>query len=1404
MTGDQRSGDSRDVFISYAHADGEWVKTLAENLHRAGLKVFYDQWDIGLGDVVVHKIDHGILNSRNGILVVSPTSLTRPYVQNEYAALMDRAIMRGQLLIPVLLKDAEMPPLLATRLYADFRNAEGPGYQTAFDKLVRALKGERPGPPAILPPGGGYKVAGTNPLRLSITPQRTILSGDGIDISDPPPAAGFDFDDLLWRLKRAQTHWGPQRDAAGASAGRDGLESVLYEIGGKLADSFLPPAVTAALIQAIAEAERLNGTLQLGLDIAEPLAGLPWETLRLGSTVLALNRHVELFRRIDTQGPAPAITIPGPLRILVAIGSPDAQNARGELLDMEAELQRILDATDKPHRAGNAAVHILEHGSIAAIHDALTTGHFHVLHISCHAAPGTLILETPDGAEDRVTAQRLCEEAIPAERAAPLVVLAGCSTGQDGKPKDDADSAELPGLARMLVQHGVPAVIAMQASVGDHYATDLMGEVYQALSTWEDPRPLAALGHARRTIERKRITAIASQPPPEWPTAAFFCAVSPTALFDPAAKPETLEEVPPPTLDPGVVVRRIGDMVGRRCEQRLILRALRDPDDAGVLIHGIGGVGKSTLAAHILHRLATSDGFLLISLKGETDPDRVLGAIGQRLFQIGLDQGENESGTLRRLAGVLRDPQHSWRDRFDYLSNSLLSRLPVAFLFDNFEDNLTGRAVPDEAAELLARWLQTPHLSRLVFTSRHTFELPDDPLEQLTKFHLGPLSWAETRKLFWRLDGLKALSADDQRHAYESVGGHPRALEYLDALLRGGKARFPDVQAKLRKQLKAKGIADPARWYSDTTGGLDAALADTVMLAADDVLLDQLLAQLADDPLARRLLIGAAVYRVAVDELGLVWAVGDPVERAPDPERATRLQAAEDRWKEARKKNPAADWPDVVWPDGELEQFQRDLAVEREPPVAMPAGFALAKQRLLDLSLLAPVCFADTDERMFLVHRWTAAALEKRANINERSDAHQSAAAYWRWRVTNTPQSRERDIADLLEARHHLQELGDIEAVHAISSEVILQLDTWGAWEWEVRLLRETLSWMPVGSKEAAAAFHHLGMVAQRQGDYGAALDWYRQSLAISEQLGNRAGMAYSYHQLGMVAQLQGDYEAALDWYRQSLAIEEQLGNRTGMASSYHNMGAVVQVRGDYKAALDWYRQALAIKEQLGNRAGMASSYHQLGNVAQLQSDYEAALDWYRQALAINEQLGNRADMASSYHQLGMIAQVRGDCEAALDWYRQALAINEQLGNRAGMASSYHQLGMIAQGKDDYEAALDWYRQSLAIEEQLGNRAGMAMTLGQIGNLHTERGQASNAVPFSLQSLGLHLQMKEPEVRIDLHWLSHQRQELGSNKFSAIVAEHSDAESAAYVVTLLDEFERQAALHGDDDELSTM
>ena len=64
------------------------LKTLAEHRSRHG--------------VIVHQIDKGLFGGLN-LLVVSPASLSQPYVQAEYAVLMDRAIRRLGFLIPVLL-----------------------------------------------------------------------------------------------------------------------------------------------------------------------------------------------------------------------------------------------------------------------------------------------------------------------------------------------------------------------------------------------------------------------------------------------------------------------------------------------------------------------------------------------------------------------------------------------------------------------------------------------------------------------------------------------------------------------------------------------------------------------------------------------------------------------------------------------------------------------------------------------------------------------------------------------------------------------------------------------------------------------------------------------------------------------------------------------------------------------------------------------------------------------------------------------------------------------------------------------------------------------------------------------------------------------------------------------------
>ncbi len=574
----------------------------------------------------------------------------------------------------------------------------------------------------------------------------------------------------------------------------------------------------------------------------------------------------------------------------------------------------------------------------------------------------------------------------------------------------------------------------MQAPVTDVYARRLGAALFGALATSEEPVPLRALAEARRRLEaeRREEEKEALRRLAEWATPSLYLRGPPLPLYDPRGVAEALAEPPEPRLADGVVVRRVGEFVGRRREERLALRAFRDPDSGGVLLHGLGGVGKSTLAAQLVHRLAES-GWPRISVAGETSPDGILEALGRELFAEAVARGCDEKHPRRRLAAVLRRSDLDWEDRFEVLSRSVLASTPLLVLLDNFEDNLIPLIAAEEGFELkdadlgalLARWARNPGESRLLVTCRYPFPLPDDAHRRLAAFHLGPLSFAETRKLLWRLPALDALEAEEQLRAYTDVGGHPRALEYLDALLRGGGpdgARFPDVAESLEKHLLAReGIERPAEWLTGVAGDLDRALAETVTLAVDDVLLGKLLERLEARPLARKLLLGASVFRLPVDDLGLVWQVGDVQEA--DPELRERVGAYFERRQEAvrAKKDPS---PEALgYDEAGRRELQADLEAWQRPPVEAPEGLNEAVGALLELGLLSPLD-RDGEGSLWAVHRWTARALAELAEEEALREAHRRAARYWRFRVERVPQSPEADLEQLYEARFHYHQGG--------------------------------------------------------------------------------------------------------------------------------------------------------------------------------------------------------------------------------------------------------------------------------------------------------------------------------------------------------------------------------------------
>ena len=91
-----------DVFICHANEDKfTFVEKLAHELRNKGLRVWYDNFALKLGDSLRRKIDEGVAKSRYGIVVLSKSFFGKNWTQYELDGLVHRENTGDMVILPI-------------------------------------------------------------------------------------------------------------------------------------------------------------------------------------------------------------------------------------------------------------------------------------------------------------------------------------------------------------------------------------------------------------------------------------------------------------------------------------------------------------------------------------------------------------------------------------------------------------------------------------------------------------------------------------------------------------------------------------------------------------------------------------------------------------------------------------------------------------------------------------------------------------------------------------------------------------------------------------------------------------------------------------------------------------------------------------------------------------------------------------------------------------------------------------------------------------------------------------------------------------------------------------------------------------------------------------------------------
>jgi tetratricopeptide (TPR) repeat protein len=929
--------------------------------------------------------------------------------------------------------------------------------------------------------------------------------------------------------------------------------------------------------------------IRIALEASE-LEAIPWETLYDGEEFLAAGAGSTISRLpLDVQSLGERPPVPAPLRLLALISSP-LDLPEHSRLQMEREQEILLEAINDPSGQGRLQIEFEEEVKLEILDSDLETP-YQILHFSGHGiaaeAGGGLLLEDARGNSRPTSVADVMQSLQRGERSLRLVVLSGCQTART------LDIAGLRDMARGLLRRGIPSVIAMQFSISDHGGLKFAEEFYSRIAVG---RPVEmAIHSARRALivsdnQYLKADALASV----LLTASGDCLKTTQGTQDPT--------IGLPKLDTAVflpLAQLSHAFYGRRSEYRQVRDAILQRNQRAVIIHGIGGIGKTALVSHTAKRLRRhfQGVFAFDCSSGTLAPETAMLEL-HRYFE---SQGVKalEQLLFSKLAPAVLA---------NYLGQ-LLSQWSLLLIFDNFESLLerTGDNfhIRDQDLRTFITTLvkTTATRSHFLFTSRYLFELDDRRLGPIESVHLRDLSRPEALSLMQKLPQLGRASHEEKLKALQTFGGHPYALVTLDRHC----GHRP----------------------------LDQALADAKEIHAElrEFLAIELnYAQLSDR--ARELLTGLAAFRQAVPYDAAEWVLG---ERVPIPPELL------EKMKRAITEHPELD--DITFADlmKWLPERRQANNVDR------------AIRELVDWGLLTPIHENDEVTRLS-VHALVREFCHDKQTNDIWCGRVRDAAAYYT-NKTKTIKKEDKSPAAVwveMEAFELLMEIGDYQDAARLLIGATKLLARWGFVHYLDNQHRRLLD--VLDPHETAVVLHNFAYLLQSRGDYEQALGYYQRALKINEELGDQDSVASSLHQIGIIQQLRGDYEQALQYYQRSLKIKEELGNREGVANSLGQIGVIQQLRGEYQQAFEYYQSALKIDEELGNRAGMASSLHQIGTIQQERGDYEQAQEYYQQSLKIEEELGNRLGVASSLGQIGRLLTEIGRYAEALDHLLPALS----------------------------------------------------------------------------------------------------------------------------------------------------
>jgi tetratricopeptide (TPR) repeat protein len=819
----------------------------------------------------------------------------------------------------------------------------------------------------------------------------------------------------------------------------------------------------------------------------ETLDVLPWELAydKGSHTFLGADPHCSITRR-DQKSTKTFPKIDYPLKVLIIVSSPMDLDERGEYQPDPDEIKSLMEPLKGLEEKGMVKVDFLDRASVKHIQDKLREG-YHIVHFIGHGnydpekGTGSLTIEDNDRNLKKLSGPEVAR--LFGVSPPQLLILTACESAP---------------LIPSLLTRNIPAVLAMQYSVLKDIAHQFVERFYSSLVRGDTVS--GAVSNARNAVSLEKGTVN-----PGWFTPVLYMRSPHILKINTASIPTPFEKPVVKRFDSDKDLIGVETFVGRRKDLWLVEKALFEENLKCVLIKGIGGIGKSSLASKFVRRHKYS--CRAVFARKMVDPSMGVEEILMMLDQFLQLNNDN------RLHDVIGEPDLDYK--LEVLNHCL--KKGYILVLDNFEVLLEDSHIKDKDIEELVKAITFgDHLTKVIITSRYGFTFADEKAGGLIRVvDVDELSFQFAGKL---LEKLGITDVRVQVEVYKKIGGNPQFLEFFAKLSETrptGKLLedITPVREKigewLMNELVSQLINEEQHILKEVSVfrlPMDRDVFD--VLKVPDTVVDHL--------------VDYSLIKFEKDKYGYYMmhpAVRDYVYALLSDDERVRAHSDAASYYTMLIEKKKADILDIIelhYHLVEAGQYEKagDLAVDLSEPF-LRWGYW---KKLMEL-LMQTVATTSGKTKAAGMHN-LAAVLQKIGNYKEAEEYYTQSLKL-------------------------LEELGD---KHGIASSLhqlgVLQQYQGNYKEAEKYYTQSLKLKEELGDKHGIAqSLHQLGMLQEYQGNYKEAEEYYTQSLKLEEELGDKHGIAVSLGQLGRLSERREDYKEAVEYYIVALSLFSELGS---------------------------------------------------------------------------------------------------------------------------------------------------------------------------------------------------------------------------------------------------------------------